>query len=87
MHSQEKLLFLPYVKGVSEKIEPIFFPLDVKVISKWEQTLRQSPMKVKTMRLEEKGRGVIYKVPCVDCNCMRVCWRDRTVTRGEIERT
>ena len=70
--NRNKILFLPYVKGVSEKIEHICFPLGVKVISKSEHTLRQSLMKVKTMRPEEKRRGMIYEVPCADCNCVYI---------------
>ena len=68
----KKLLFLLYVKGVCTKVECICFPLDVKVISRLEHTLRQSLMKVKTTRPEEKRRGVIYEIPCVDCNCVYV---------------
>ena len=70
--SNKKLLFPPYIRGVSEKIERICFPHDVKVISKSQDTLRQSLMKVKATRPEEKRRGVVYEVPCRDCNSVYV---------------
>ena len=70
--SNKKLLFLPYIRGVSEKIERICFPLGVKVISKSRDTLRQSLMKVKATRPEEKQRGVVYEVPYRDCNSVYV---------------
>ena len=70
--SNKKLLFLPYIRGVSEKIERICFHLGVKVISKSQDTLRQSLMKVKATRPEEKQRGVVYEVPCRDCNSVYV---------------
>ena len=40
------------------------------MISKSEHTLRQFLRKGKTTTPEAKGREVIYKVPCADCNCV-----------------
>ena len=61
---------LPYIRGVSENIECICFPLGVKVISKSQDTLIHS-LKVKATRPEKKRR-VVYEVPCRDCNSVYV---------------
>lgn len=69
---QKKRLFMPYIKGVSEKIERICHPLGVKVICKSQHTLRQTLMKVKSTRPDDRKKGVVYEVPCADCNCVYV---------------
>ena len=59
-----KMLFLPYVKGVSERIEKACHPLNVMTVFKSRGTLRQTLMKVKNRRPVELRRGVAYEVPC-----------------------
>ena len=41
------------------------------VIYKSHNNLRQTLMKVKSTRPEDK-KGVIYEVPCAECNCVYV---------------
>ena len=65
---EKKLLYLSYIKGVSEKIEHICAPLGVKTIFKSRHTLRQSLMRVKSPRQEDVKTGVVYEVPCAECN-------------------
>ena len=69
---RKKRLFIPYIKGVSEKIERVCHPLGVKVVCKSQNTLRQMLMKVKSTRPDEQKKSVVYEVPCADCNCVYV---------------
>ena len=57
---------------VSEKIEHVCHPLGVRVICKSQNNLRQTLMKVKSTRPEDKKKGVIYEVPCAECDCVYV---------------
>ena len=61
-------LFLPYVKGVSERIEKACRQLNIQTVFKSNGTLRQALMRVKSQRPEELRRGVVYEVPCSECN-------------------
>ena len=63
-----KKLFLPYVKGVSERIEKACRQLNIQTVFKSNGTLRQALMRVKSQRPEELRRGVVYEVPCSECN-------------------
>ena len=65
----KKKIFLPYVKGVSERIEKVCRQLNIHTVFKSNGTLRQSLMRVKNRRPVEARRGVVYEVPCRDCNC------------------
>ena len=64
----QKVLCTPYVKGLSEKIEKICTPLGVKPVFKPGRMLRQELMKVKTKTPEEKLTGVVYEIPCGQCD-------------------
>ena len=63
-----KLLFLLYVKGISEKIEWGCKRLGVRVIFKSGNTLRQSLMRVKNPRPADLKKGAVYEVSCGSCN-------------------
>ena len=63
-----KLLCLPYVQGVSEKIERGCRKLGVQAVFKSGNKLRQSLMRVNTAIDEDSKKGVIYEVPCGECN-------------------
>ena len=62
-----KTLQLPYVRGLSEKIEKTCGPLGVKAIFKPQSTLKQQLVRVKQKMPEEKRKEVVYQVPCKDC--------------------
>ena len=62
-----KTLQLPYVRGLSEKIEKACGPLGVKAIFKPQSTLKQQRVRVKLKMPEEKRKEVVYQVPCKDC--------------------
>ena len=61
-------MYMPYIKGVSEKIERVCHELGIRAVFKSGNTLRQSLVRVKNKRPEELRRGVIYEVPCARCN-------------------
>ena len=60
-------LFLSYVQGLSEKIQIVCLKLKVRTIFKSSGTLRSVLTKVRTKIPELKMKGVVYKVPCQEC--------------------
>ncbi len=66
--NESKLLILPYIKGISEKIERICNPLNIKVNFQSSTTLRKLLVHVKQATPMEKKKGVVYSIPCMDCN-------------------
>ena len=64
---QPKILCLPYIKGVSEKIERGCRQLGVRAVFKSGHKLRQSLMRVKTAIKDEEKKGVVYELPCGKC--------------------
>ena len=73
-----KILCLPYVRGLSEKVERVCTPLGVKAAFRPMRTLRQALVKVKTPIPEEKKKGVMYEVPCKDCHRVHIGVTKRT---------
>ena len=68
---EKKILCLPYVRGVTEKIDRVcrnIKTVNLKLITKPHRTIRQTLVNVKNRVPEEKKTGVIYKVPCHDCD-------------------
>ena len=63
-----KTMCLPYIQGLSEKLERVCTSLGVKAVFKPVRTLRQILMQVKTRIPEERKRGVVYEVPCKECH-------------------
>ena len=76
-----KLLHLPYVKGVSERIEKLCRPLGLKTVMKTAGTLRSRLVKVKQARPSSKKKGVIYEIPCKDCSCVYIGETGRTLEK------
>ena len=62
-----KILCVPYIRGLSEKLERVCTPLGVRAVFKPTRTLRQTLMQLKNCIPEEKKRSVVYEVPCKDC--------------------
>ena len=65
---EPKVLCLPYVCRLSEKLEKVCAPLGIKAVFKPTHTLRQSLVHVKKRLPEEKKRSVVYQVPCKGCD-------------------
>lgn len=59
-----KILCLPYIKGVSERIEQSCRQL---AVFKSGHKLRKSLMRVKTAVKDEEKKGVVYEVLCGEC--------------------
>ena len=76
-----KLLHLPYVKGVSERIEKMCRPLGVKTVMKTADTLRSRLVKVKQAIPSTKKKGVIYEIPCKDCPRVYIGETGRTLEK------
>ena len=76
-----KLLRLPYIPELSERIERVCRPLGVKTVCKSRGTLRNSLVRVKQPREDKKKKGVIYEVPCQDCECVYIGETSRTLEK------
>ena len=76
-----KLLLLPYVPELSERIEKMCRPLGVKTVCRSRCTLRSSLVHVKQPREDKKKKGVIYEVPCKDCECVYIGETGRTLEK------
>ena len=74
-----KTLHIPYVRGVSEKIEKTCAPLGVKAVFMLQSTLKQLLVKVKQKVPDEKKKEVVYQVPCKDCHKVHIGETERTL--------
>jgi len=59
---------IPYIKGVSERIGRILGSADICMAFRTVTTIRSLLVKTKPAMEEHNKKGVIYKVPCHDCN-------------------
>ena len=59
-----KILRLPYVQGLSEKIERACEKLDVRAVFKSSIMLRGHLCRVKGKQPLDRTKGVIYNIPC-----------------------
>ena len=80
-----KPMFLPYVRGVSEKLEKVCAPQGVKTIFRPQQTLRNKLMQVKQKTPMEKKRNIVYEVPCRDCQLTYIGETRRTMMKRMTE--
>ena len=80
-----KILYTPYIKGLSEKIAKVCVPLGVKPVFRPKKTLKRELMQVKNRTPEQKQTGVVYEIPFKDCPEVYVGETMRTlkVTLGE----
>ena len=75
----QKIMCLPYIRGLSERIERICAPLGVKAAFKPMKTLRQTLMNVKNCIPAERKREVVYEVPCKECHLSYIGETKRTL--------
>ena len=59
---------IPYIKEVSERIGRILGRADIRTAFRTVTTIRSLLVKTKPATEEHNKKGVIYKVPCQDCN-------------------
>ena len=76
----DRLLHLPYVKGVSEHMKKMCRPLGVRTVMRLTSTLRSSRVKVKQARPDRK-KSVVYEVPCKACPCVYIGEMGRTLEK------
>ena len=67
----QKTLCTPYVRGLSEMFERVFAPLGIRSIFTSAHTLKRTLMRVMSHLPDDKRRGVVYQMPCN--NCDHVC--------------
>ena len=68
---EQRLLVLPYIKGLSEKIRLVCRPLNIKTAFRSSSTLRSLLTHVKVPTPPEEHKCVVYRVPC-DCGSVYV---------------
>ena len=76
-----KLLLPPYVPGLSKRIERACQPLGVKTVCKSRSTLKSTLVQVKQPSEDRKKKGVVYEVPCQDCDCVYIEETSRTLEK------
>lgn len=59
---------IPYVPGISEHLARVLRSYSVQVAHVPTQKLRHSLVNVKDKLTEEKFPGVVYSIPCADCD-------------------
>ena len=62
--NEQKLLVLPYVKGISKKIRLVCRPLNIKTAFRSSLTLRSLSTHVKAPTPSGEQKYVVYRVPC-----------------------
>ncbi len=62
------MVVLPYVKGVSERVQRIFKKHQVQTAMKPHRTLKQILVHPKDKRAIEKTGNCIYEIPCKNCD-------------------
>ena len=67
-----KMLYLPYIQGVSERIARGCRVLGIRTVFISRQTLRHTLTHVKSTTLDDKKQGVVYEVPCKDCEAVYI---------------
>ena len=80
-----RTLFLPYVQGVSERIERVCRGLNDRPVFKSRGTLRQLLVRVKAPRPEVERNNVMYEVPCMNCESVYVGETGRCVRKRIME--
>ena len=59
---------IPYIKGISERIRRCLSQVDIQVAFRSRTTMRSLLMRVKPEQFPMEYKGVIYKIPCHDCD-------------------
>ena len=80
---------LPYIKGVSERLQRSFKKRNINLYHKAGQTLRQSLVHPKDTMQPHEQCGVVYETGCQVCGEVYVgpCRGDREITRPESRST
>ena len=76
-----KMILLPYLSRVSEHIQRVCKKVGVKAVFKSQSTLRELLTKVKTPQPDVMRKGVVYRVPCMDCDVAYIGETGRNLQR------
>ena len=76
-----KFLHLLYVRGVSERIERKCRRLGIRTTFKSKGTLREALVKTKDPQPEWKKKGVVYQVPCAECESVYIGETGKTLEK------
>ena len=63
---------IPYVQGVSEPIKKVLAQVDIEVALKPHRMLSSVFRKPKDRILESEKSGLVYEIPCRDCDAIYV---------------
>ncbi|XP_072048674.1 uncharacterized protein [Amphiura filiformis] len=63
---------LPYVEGLSERLRRVFNSAGVSTSFKPQNSLRRSLVSPKDKTEQEKQSGVVYSIPCKDCDSLYI---------------
>lgn len=63
---------VPFVPGVSEGLARVLRGYDVQVVHVPSQKLRYRLVNVKDKLPKTKFPGIVYGIPCEDCNCVYI---------------
>ncbi len=63
---------IPYIQGTSEKIKRVLQQHDLKVVLKPTRKLGDVVSRIKDNVVAEKETGVVYSIPCKDCNAQYI---------------
>ena len=67
-----KMLYLSYIQGVSERIARGCRVLGIRTVFISRQTLRHTLTHLKSTTPDDKKQGVVYEVPCKDCEAVYI---------------
>lgn len=78
---EKKTLIIPYVKGISEKIEKVGKKLNLRVVFKYYNSIKKNLMHMKHQVNYENKKGVVYKIPCSQCQQSYIGETGRTLAK------
>lgn len=83
--NKQPTLYLPYIRGVSEQIEHLCRTLKVRTVFKSSTTLRGLLVHVKNRIPQEQIKGIVYEIPCKDCDFVYIGETGRTLKKRVTE--
>ena len=76
---REKMLYLPYVRGLSERTEQVCWPLNITTVFKSSFTPRHSLVQFKNRTPANRKKAVLYEITCGDCEAVYIGETGRTL--------
>lgn len=67
-----KYISLPYVNGLSQKLNKVFLPYNIKLSHKNSNNLKQFFTKIKDPVPITKQTHTVYKIPCNNCDSVYI---------------